>query len=138
MAEMCGWTYPTERPLPLSDVLSASHALSRSTGTSLTGSGPSCPGLDLKRAIDSIGFRRRGRLAALAIAFAPVTALVGCAAAADAESGSSDAGYSDPGYSDPGYTDPGYTDPCAFAGNPLCPDTPIHVPPPNLGPPGGW
>jgi hypothetical protein len=48
--------------------------------------------------------------------------------------------YTDPGYpeEDPGYTDPGETNPCAFAGDPLCPDTPIQVPPPNLGPDGGW
>ena len=40
---------------------------------------------------------------------------------------------------DPGgdYTDdPGSdTNPCAFPGDPLCPDTPITVPPPNLNPP---
>jgi len=27
------------------------------------------------------------------------------------------------------------TDPCAYAGDPLCPDTPITVPPPDLS---GW
>jgi hypothetical protein len=27
------------------------------------------------------------------------------------------------------------TNPCAFPGDPLCPDTPITVPPPNLNPP---
>ncbi len=36
-----------------------------------------------------------------------------------------------------GYTtDPGTdTDPCAYPGDPLCPDTPITVPPPQLNPP---
>jgi hypothetical protein len=29
----------------------------------------------------------------------------------------------------------GDTNPCAFPGDPLCPDTPITVPPPNLNPP---
>jgi hypothetical protein len=115
-----------------------------------------------QRVTNSTSFRGRGRLAALAIAVVPVTALVGCAAAADSDPGYSDPGYSDPGYSDPGYSDPGYsdpgysdpgysdpgysdpgpgpsdTDPCAFAGDPLCPTTPIQVPPPDLGPPGGW
>ena len=49
-------------------------------------------------------------------------------------------GYTDEpgGYTDdPGdYTDDsgGGTDPCAFPGDPLCPDTPITVPPPNLDP----
>jgi hypothetical protein len=27
------------------------------------------------------------------------------------------------------------TNPCAFPGDPLCPDTPVKVPPPNLNPP---
>ena len=30
---------------------------------------------------------------------------------------------------------PRTTDQCAYAGDPLCPDTPITVPPPNLSPP---
>lgn len=49
-----------------------------------------------------------------------------------------DPGYTyDPAYPDePDYTDPGSTtNPCAFPGDPLCPDTPITVPPPQLDPP---
>jgi hypothetical protein len=126
-----------------------------------------------RHAIDRIKLRCRGRLAALAIAAVPVTALVGCAAAADTDAGFSDPGYFDPEYSDPGYFDPEYSDPgyfdpeysdpeysdpeysdpeysdpgysdfggmdvCAFPGDPICEETPIKVPPPNLGPAGGW
>ena len=70
-------------------------------------------------------------------------------------SGYGDGGYTDEPYGYPGepspypdepgdYTgEPGEygddqgsrTNPCAFAGDPLCPDTPIKVPPPNLNPP---
>jgi hypothetical protein len=46
--------------------------------------------------------------------------------------------YSEPDYSEPDYSDPGPTNPCAFPGDPLCPHTPITVPPPDLGPAGGW
>ncbi|GAA2216419.1 hypothetical protein GCM10009850_118880 [Nonomuraea monospora] len=45
--------------------------------------------------------------------------------------------YPEPEYTEPEYTEPGQeqeTDPCAFPGDPLCPDTPIKVPPPNLDP----
>src|SRR4051794_9903326 len=99
-----------------------------------------------QRSSDSIRFRSRVRLAALAIAVVPLAALVGCGAAAGSDPGYSDPGYSDPGYSDPGYSDPGYSDPgysdpgysdpgdtnpCAFAGDPLCPDTPLTVPAPD-------
>src|SRR3954454_8031898 len=91
----------------------------------------------ISRASDSVRFCSRGRLVGLAITVVSVTALVGCAAAAetpkpetsspaipDFESGDpgyTDPGYSDPGYSDPGNTDPGNTNPCAFPGDPLCP-----------------
>jgi|SRR3954447_15444901 hypothetical protein len=123
----------------------------------------------ISRADDSVRLCSRGRLVGLAIAVVSVTALVGCAAAAetpkpetsspaipdseDGDPGYSDPGYSDPGYSDPGNSDPGNTDPgntdpgntdpgntnpCAFPGDPLCPDTPVQVPAPDLGPPGGW
>jgi hypothetical protein len=30
-------------------------------------------------------------------------------------------------------TSPQTTDPCAFSGDPLCPDTPVTVPPPDVG-----
>jgi hypothetical protein len=39
----------------------------------------------------------------------------------------------DPGSYEP--EPPPTTDQCAYAGDPLCPDTPITVPPPNLSPP---
>src|SRR3954452_21929915 len=84
----------------------------------------------ISRANDSVRFCSRGRLVGLAITVVSVTALVGCAAAAetpkpetsfpaipDFENG--DPGYTDPGNTDPGNTDPGNTNPCAFPGDPL-------------------
>src|SRR3954452_24522322 len=59
----------------------------------------------------SVRLRCRGRLAGHAMIVVSVTALVGCAAAADSDPGASDPGYSDPGDSDPGDADPGYSDP---------------------------
>src|SRR3954453_8558883 len=103
----------------------------------------------ISRADDSVRLCSRGRLVGLAIAVVSVTALVGCAAAAETpkpetsspaipDSEDGDPGYSNPGTTDPGKPDPGNTNPCAFPGDPLCPDTPVQVPAPDLGPPGGW
>src|SRR3954453_16140666 len=108
----------------------------------------------ISRADDSVRLCSRGRLVGLAIAVVSVTALVGCAAAAetpkpetsspaipdseDGDPGYSDPGNTDPGNTDPGNSDPGNTNPCAFPGDTLGPDTAVQVPAPDLGPPGGW